>query len=102
MICSIVNTGRRQGLSTFEQAYVEDNYDIDVSFPHNHEVLDLISNHSFDKLISIPSIEIYRNNDPKIRAFDKVSGFYLIKIWNKLNIRVAIMKHHVTQQANLI
>jgi len=47
----------------------------------------------FKRLISTPSLEIYRDDDPKIRSVDKVLGFYLIKIWDRLNICVSIKKH---------
>jgi hypothetical protein len=77
----------------FEQSYIEDNYEIEVSFPSKYEVVALVLRNRFKQLISTPSIEIYRDDDPKIREFDKILGFYLIKIWDRLNIRVSINKH---------
>lgn len=77
----------------FEKSYIEDNYKIEVSFPSEYEVVELVLRSRFKQLISTPSIEIYRDDDPKIRACDKVLGFYLIKIWDRLNIRVSINKH---------
>ena len=77
----------------FEQSYIEDNYKIEVSFPSKYEVIALVLRNRFQRLIFTPSLEIYRDDDPQIRAFDKVLGFYLIKIWDRLNIRVSINKH---------
>ncbi|MFN5613360.1 MAG: hypothetical protein ACK491_18405, partial [Pseudanabaena sp.] len=71
----------------------EDNYEIEVSFPSKYEVVALVLRNRCKQLISTPSIEIYRDDDPKIREFDKILGFYLIKIWDRLNIRVSINKH---------
>jgi len=77
----------------FEQSYIEDNYEVEVSFPSEYGVVELVLRSRFKKLISTPSIAIYRNDDLQIRALDKVLGFYLIKIWDRLNIRVSINKH---------
>jgi hypothetical protein len=76
----------------FEQSYIEDNYEIEVSFPSEYEVKALALRARFNQLISVPSIEIYRDDDPQIRAIDRILGFYLIKIWDRLNIRVSINK----------
>jgi hypothetical protein len=77
----------------FEKSYIEDNYKIEVSFPSEYEVVALVLRNRFKRLISTPSLEIYRDDDPKIRSVDKVLGFYLIKIWDRLNICVSIKKH---------
>jgi len=92
-LCDFAHKLARGVTYVFEQSYIEDNYEIEVSFPSEYAVVELVLRSRFKKLISTPSIAIYRDDDPQIRALDKVLGFYLIKIWDRLNIRVSINKH---------